>query len=251
MKITILFLLLSLPLTGQFLVPEWRGSDQSSHAEWDVFSHAKFEVNAPDVVPDPDAGLLCSTSSAFLTSSRNIYSFQSPLALQLNDTTPLQVRNILLQVRTLGSGLDTAGVVLLYDDAEGETVVISPTRSFVTSEEELTGERGGIGTNYVLQWDLRENPVTGNYTLLFGASTTSLSLDRVSLDLSESYQRVLRPKPLDVRVVGNEVVVSWFGNRLLQSSGSLSGSWEDLPESVGVNEIRLPLENSTIFFRLR
>jgi len=251
MKVVLITFIMVSRLAGQFLIPEWRGAGPSSHAEWDLFSHAKFEANTPDVVPDPDAGLLSSTSSAFLTSARNIYSFQSPLSLQLDDTTPLEVRNIFLQIRTLGVGLNTGDALLLHENEEGETVATSPSRVLVIGEEDLTGERGGTGTNYALQWDLRETPVTGSYTILFGATTTSLSLDRVSLDLSESYQEVARPEPLQVRVVGDEVVVTWFGTRQLQSSGSLSGGWEVVPGSAGVNEIRLPLQGSTTFFRLK
>lgn len=251
MKILLTLFALTSSLPGQFLVPSWRSDTGSSHAEWDDFSVARFGLNFPDVVEDENATLTSSTSSAFLTSSRNIYSFQGPLALQLDDETDLQVRNILLQVRTLGSGLDREGAVLVYEDDDGETKAVPVTRTFVTSEEELTGERGGIGTNYVLQWDLREAPVSGNYTLLFRASSTSLSLDQVSLDLSESYQEVEKPQPFQLSISGSEVVVRWIGIRQLQESASLAGPWTDVPGSLEVNELRFPVEQGAKFFRLK
>lgn len=251
MKTFALFCLSTFPLSAQFLVPDSRGTEGTSHAEWDVFTEASFAPNFPDVVTDPDASITSATGSAFITSSGNLYSFQSPISLQLDDNTDLNVRSVFLQLASLGSGLDRQGVRLLADDGKGGVAVLPPTQTFVTSEEELTGERGGIGTTYGLQWDLRETPITGTYTILLSASSSSLSIDRVSLDLSESYQRIQRPEPLSVKVEGSELVVSWFGDRQLQSSSSLQSDWEDVPEAVGVNQLRMPVSGRMRFFRLR
>lgn len=108
--------------------------------------------------------------------------------MQLDDTTGLVVRNIFLQVGTLGSGMDAAEARLIYENEQGEVQVILPSQTFIASEEDLTGELGGVGTTYGIQWDLRETPLTGSYSILFDASSTSLSLDRVSLDLSSEYR---------------------------------------------------------------
>ncbi|MDF1714308.1 MAG: hypothetical protein P1U90_18875 [Akkermansiaceae bacterium] len=251
MKNMLCYLTLISPLFGQLVTPSWRDGGADSHAEWDLFTEAKFAPNFPDVAPDGDATLTCRTSSAFLTSSRNIYSFQAPISMQLDDTTGLLVRNIFLQIGALGSGLDAAGARLITEDEQGEVRVIFPTQSFIASEEELTGDRGGIGTTYGIQWDLQETPITGKYTILFDAVSTSLSIDRVSLDLSEDYRAVNKPKPLSVQVRGGDVMVSWFGNRRLQSSHSLNSGWTDVPETEGVNQIVLPLQKQATFFRLR
>ena len=206
--------------------------------------------NSPDVATDPDASLTSRTSSAFLTGSRNIYSFQAPISMQLDDTTGLVVRNIFLQVGTLGSGMDAAEARLIYENEQGEVQVILPSQTFIASEEDLTGELGGVGTTYGIQWDLRETPLTGSYSILFDASSTSLSLDRVSLDLSSEYRVISKPEPLAVRIRGNEVIVSWFGSRRLQSSKTLQDDWADVDGSEGVNQVTLPLQSGPTFFRL-
>ena len=250
MKKLICFLTLSAPVFGQLITPSWRGDESTSHAEWDVFTEAKLAPNFPDVAIDEDATLTCRTSSAFLTSGRNIYSFQAPISMQLDDTTGLLVRNIFLQIGSLGSEVNTAGIQLIVEDDLGDISVISPTQYFVGSQEELNGENGGLGTIYGIQWDLRERPFTGKYTILFEAASSSLSLDRVSLDLSENYLEVTKPRPLSIQITGEEVTVSWLGGRRLQSSQSLVDGWVDVLVAEGVNQIILPLQKSTTFFRL-
>ena len=118
-----------LPLTAQLLVPDFRGAEESSHAEWDVFTEGKFAPNLPDVASDPDATITSVTGSAFIISSGNLYSFQAPVAVQLDDATDLTVRNVFLQVATLGSGLDRQGSKLLVEDGEGEVPTILPRLS--------------------------------------------------------------------------------------------------------------------------
>ena len=113
------FLTLSVPVFGQLLTPSWRNDKGSSHAEWDVFTEANFAPNFPDVAADEDATLTCRTSSAFLTSGRNIYSFQAPISMQLDDTTGLLVRNIFLQLGTLGSEVDADGIQLILENDIG------------------------------------------------------------------------------------------------------------------------------------
>ncbi|MFT6178253.1 MAG: hypothetical protein ACJAQT_001524 [Akkermansiaceae bacterium] len=249
MKLLILLLPVILPASAQLLVPDWRGDNEAAHAEWDVFTKAKFEPNSADVASD-DATITCTTSSAFLTSSGNIYSFQAPTFFQLDDTTDFPIQNVFLQISALGSGVDVAGARLLATDQEGETVAIFPTFTFISSEEELTGENGGIGTTYGIQWDLQSTPVSGAYTILFNATESSLSLGAVSLDTSASFQKVSKPQALSVKPVGDTVVVTWFGGRVLQSSQSLVSGWSDVPGAEGVNTITLPRENQGAFFRL-
>ena len=251
MKQLLFCLILSVSAFGQLVTPSWRGEAETSHAEWDVFTEAKFAPNFPDVVADDNASLTCRTSSAFLTGGRNIYSFQAPLSMQLDDTTDLPIENVFLQIAALGSGIDAAGARLLVEDDEGQVTVILPSRNLIISEEELTGDRGGVGTIYGIQWDLRGSPMTGTYSILFDASESSLSLDRVSLDLSTEYQEVPKPQPLNVQVMGDEVRVFWFGNRRLQSSNTLDSDWVDVPGSDGVNAITLAREDQPTFFRLK
>ncbi len=250
MRIPFFLGLSALPLCGQLLVPETRGEEGSSFAKWDRFTEASFLPNPPDVVFDEDASITSTTGSAFITSSGNLYSFQAPIALQLDDSTDLQVRSLFLQLVTLGSGVDLEGARLVYEDHEGVTRSVAATRTFVASEEELTGERGGIGTTYGLQWDLREMPLSGRYALLFQARSTSLSIDQVSLDLAERFELITKPRPLSVRVEGDEVTVSWLGRRQLQSSESPGSGWMTVPGSESVSEMTFPVGPRARFFRV-
>ena len=245
-----LFLILVLPLQAQFITPEWRDEGEGEHAQWDIFTEAKFEPNSPDVVSD-DATITCTTSSAFITSSGNIYSFQSATAFQLNDSAAFPIQNVFLQISALGSEIDLEEVRLVTTDATGDTRVIAASQSFVISQDELGGERGGLGTTYALQWNLSEAPISTSYSILFESVESSLSLDQVSLDTSATFIPVTKPKPLELVPNGDELTLSWFGSWQLQSSTSLQGDWLDVPDTAGLNVVTLPMSNDTTFFRLK
>ena len=250
MKTLALILLFPLQASSQLITPEWRGLPLSNHAEWDIFTAAKFEPNAPDV-SGANASITGTTSSAFLTSSGNIYSFQAPTFFQLDASSVEGIANVFLQIKALGSSIDLAGAMLIADDADCNPFAISPTHSMVISEEQLGGERGGIGTLYTLQWDLRATPITGDYTILFNATESSLSLDRVSLDTSESYQFVPKPEPFEIDIQGGQVHLTWLGSGQLQTSSSLDSGWTDIPEATGKNALSLPLTSGPVFFRVK
>ena len=251
-KYPVLFLAFSsMSLTAQFAAPVWRGSEGSTYAEWDIFTEPKFEPNSPDVSTD-DATIVCTTGSAFLTGTGNIYSFQAPTFFQLDDLVDGSVRNVYLQIESLGSSIEVDTARLIYTPTGGETVSVAPRLAAVACEEELTGPNGGIGTVYLLQWDLRENPISDSYTILFNAASSSLSLDKVSLDTSPEYVEIPEPKPLSVEIVDGEVLVSWSCAGQLQSSTTLkSDSWADVVETTGKKSITLPLSPTPVFFRLR
>ena len=252
MQYPVLFLAFSsMSLTAQFTAPEWRGSEGSTHAEWDVFTEPKFEPNFPDVSTD-DATIVCTTGSAFLTGTGNIYSFQAPTFFQLDDLVDGPVTNVYLQIESLGSGIEVDTARLIYSPVGGETVSVAPRLAAVACEEELTGPNGGIGTVYLFQWDLRESPISDSYAILFNAASSSLSLDKVSLDTSPEYLEIPEPKPLSVEIVAGEVLVSWSCAGQLQSSTTLKNdSWADVAETAGKRSITLPLSPTPIFFRLR
>ena len=234
-----------------------------------MFTNANISdgANLPDVAQDSptnDAQLLCSTSSAFLTSSGNIYSFLSPLALQLDDSTNFQTKNIFLQVNALGSTLELDSVRLIPPNAASLDDLISPTRSFVINQEALAGEFGGLGTSYDIQWDLSLTPITGTYTILFESSESSMSLDKISLDTFDTYTEV--PIPLlslpspSIEASGGNITLSWplaeTNGAVLESTVNLidPDTWTEVntvPVSDGVNyTVTIPLSTSSTFFRL-
>lgn len=248
---TFFFVLSSVFCSGQFQVPDWRSSEGSTHAEWDVFTEPKFVANSPDVVSD-DATILCTTGSAFLTGGGNIYSFQAPTAFQLDDSVEGPVSNIFLQVQTLGSRMDLESARIIYKpDPEGAAVTIWPRLSVVACAEPLTGEFGGVGVIYNIQWDLRPAPITGSYSILFNAASSSMSLDKVSLDTSAEYTEIPEPKPLSVEIINGEVVVTWACPGQLQMSTTLEeDGWIDVSEATGKRTITMPISSAPTFFRL-
>ena len=247
------FSLLSLAsLHGQFLEPEWRGLDETNHAEWDVFTEARTNPNFPDVAADEDASITGTTSSAFITSGGNIYSFSAPTFFQLDDSTDFPVANVFLQISALGSGVDLDTVRLIYSNAEGETIQVFPGQVMTLSEEELGGERGGIGSVYTMQWDLSDEPISGAYTILFNAEASSMSLGAVSLDTSASFMEVSFPQSLSLSVEEGLVNLSWLGDGQLQTCISLNeNDWVEVVEARGVNEVSLPIESSSAFYRVQ
>ena len=244
-----IFLMLALPLQAQFITPEFRGSSQSEYAEWDQFTEAKFIDNSPDVAPD-NATILCFTSSAFLTSTGNIYSFQSPTSFQLDDSAAFPISNVFLQISGLGSGIDLENVRIVVDTPAGETLVVFPDQKFIISQEELGGENGGIGSTYALQWDFSEMPILGSYAILFNSIESSFSLDKVALDTSADFLSVSKPLPLTMTHTEDTVTLAWLGTQTLQTSTNLSGSWTNVPTPAGANSITLPIAENSTFFRL-
>lgn len=250
MKTALLTLFSIVPALAQFLTPDWRGNTHSSHAEWDVFTAARFSPNFPDVVAD-DATIICTTPGAFLTGGGNIYSFQAPTFFQLDDTAEFVIQNVFLQISAMGSGVDVSGARLIATNSDGDTVALPPVKTFISSEEELTGERGGIATTYGIQWNLADMPVSGSYSILFNATESSLSLGGVSLDTSGVFVEIVKPLPLKIEPVDGEMVITWFGDRQLQSSTSLESGWVDVPDSAGVNSIVISIAGQATFFRLQ
>ena len=258
MRSTFLFLTLTVPLSAQFLTPNWRNSPESEHAHWDRFTSAHSAPNAPDVASDSptnDAKITGITSSAFLTSSGNIYSFQSATSFQLADSTNFPIRTVFLQLATAGSEIDSSSVRLFTTSGSGESQIILPTSALVLNQDTLDGEFGGLGTTHAFQWDLSDSPVSGNYRIIFSAAESSMSLDQVSLDTSSNFEEV-RPKVPAPRISlsPEEITLTWNGSFILQSSPDLS-SWTDVSrEPVLTDEERkvaLPLASEPVFFRLR
>lgn len=250
LKALLASILLSGQAPAQFINPDWRDADLTEHALWDFFTQPSLTPNDPDIVED-NATLTCTTPSAFITSSGNIYSHQAPAAFQLDDSAPFPIHNIVLQISALGSGIDLEAARLIFENDEGTTVALPPLKSFILSEEELGGERGGLGTTYVLQWNPRTIPPSSTYSILFNASESSLSLDKLSLDTSSTFFPVTKPKPLSIERNSDSVTLTWFGDWELQSSTSLASAWVTVPGSNSTNTITLPLASESTFFRLK
>jgi hypothetical protein len=267
-KLLALTLLTAPLLPAQFITPEWRGSENSEHAEWDIFT-SDSEPNRPDLVidsPSEDATLRCNTPTAFVTSSGNIYDFQSAIALQIDDSADFPIKSIFLQVRGLGSTLDLSTVRLVPPDAVTLEDIITPSEQFLIESGDTDQGRGGNDLTYAFQWNLTAEPLQGTYSILFKAAESSLSLDQVSLDTSDQYRVVPEPgtstEPIPIPAIsisGDEITLSWPSGEdiALQSSQNLAdpGSWQPVTEPIttsdGSAQVTLPMTASATFFRLQ
>ena len=259
-----------LPLCAQFISPLWEGDENTEYAEWDFFTEASVDPNFPDVAQDEptnDATVTCSTPSAFVTSSRNIYSFLSPLSFQLDDSAEFPVRNVVLQIFSQGSELDLNSLQLIPGDAQSLDDIVIPNLVALLDQEALTGVNGGLGSSYLVQWDLSEAPLTGTYSLLFSSEESSMSLDKLSLHTSDTFVEVILPKVAaeevtapSLRVEGENIIVSWplasSGDLILEMTSDLSDaeSWTEVvhepTETESEYEQSFPLSNGSFFFRL-
>ena len=248
------------PAAAQFLTPEWRGEAANEHAAWDIFTEASLAANLPDGavdLPTEDARLTCTTSSAFLTSSGNIYSFQSASAFQIDDSADFPIKNVFLQISALGSEVDPDSVSLIATHGTGETSQYFPARNFVLDQRELEGEFGGVGTTYAFQWDIEETPVNGGYSILFAAAESSMSLDELALDTSGSYLEVPIPEPKlpdpTMQIADGMITLNWPQRYLLQTTDTFS-NWDEVSETStegGLKKVTLPLSSEATFFRLK
>lgn len=156
----------------------------SLFAEWDSFE-TPSSPNSPDVgsfvggvLPDDALGfdVFDRGSSSFITSGGNIYSFSDLVRPQIEfggfGLGGGQRTTILVQVRTQGSELDPATVVL--DGTIGPVEIVELDR-------QTLGGFGGALVDTLVRFEVDAS--ASGHIVTFDASASSMSLDRVAVDL--------------------------------------------------------------------
>lgn len=212
----ILLALAAQPAVAAFLTPdsttspfeEWTRSDvDSSYAEWDEFSDPAGP-NPPDVGAfGPTTADLIETggNGAFITSGGNIYSFSGATDFEVSvpayNYGSSYTTRVVMQIRTLGNGLDLPSVVLSYDGlAQG----LAPDYTTELARTALGGF-GGVEIDNIFAWDVLTSP--GDFQIGFSAAGTSMSLDRLVVDTFahtgdfSSYPAIV-PEPTAIVLVG-------------------------------------------------
>jgi len=179
------------PATAAFVTPVendprfgWsRNAANSTYQEWDVFTDAEGAPgNSPDVGnfnPNGTANLQQTEAGAFLTGGGNIYSFSAATKFVVDvpdyDLANSQSSTLVAQFRTLGTELDYTSIRLTPDGG----TALAPT-SAQELERVPLGGFGGSQVDYLARWVVPGN--ASGYTLNFGASGSSMSLDRIAID---------------------------------------------------------------------
>ncbi len=218
-KPTIAFFMLAcagqtvLGATNNFVVPQFRGSLDSTVGYWEEFSVAYGAPgNRPSASGYTSDAVLTQVGSptAFLTGTHNIYDNAAPTAFTLEDSAPFTVASLVLQTRTVAFEIDYSAVSLSYTDGAGSHIALPMFR--------LELDRGA-GVSSLWEWDLRGLEVE-DYTVSFEAANPSMSFDSMTLDVSKNFETV--PEPTPMALLGLSLV--WLGWRRVRSSGRQTAS---------------------------
>lgn len=167
------------------LIPSWSGGPDTRSAQWDSFTQASGGANIPDGAGSSPFSLMNFAPGAFVTGAGNIYSVNTALYLMItggtlgNAASPTQV---VMNVATAGSVLNTSGVRLSLFDSLGNSIQLEPTSSELRADAPAQPQ-GAIQT-WAFTWNTTFVPFQASgFRVEFGASAPSMSLDAVRLDM--------------------------------------------------------------------
>ena len=169
-------------------IPSWAGSANTQFAQWDSFTQASGGPNAPDSAGSSPFSLFNFAPGALITGSGNIYSQTSALYIMImggslgNAATPT---DIVMNVATAGSVMDTGSVKLSIFDNAGHSAVLSPTSAELRADAPVPPQ--GSAQTWAFSWSIGNLgfAATG-FRIEFLASAPSMSLDAVRLDMGYS-----------------------------------------------------------------
>ena len=167
------------------LIPSWSGGPNTQFAQWDSFTQASGGANIPDAAGSSAFSLMNFAPGSFVTGAGNIYSINTALYLMImggtlgNAASPTQV---VMNVATAGSLLNTAGVRLSLFDNVGNSMQLAPSISQLRADAPAQPQ-GAIQT-WAFTWNITSVPFQASgFRVEFGASAPSMSLDAVRLDM--------------------------------------------------------------------
>ena len=226
-------------------------SGGTAFAEWDAFNDASGGANHPDTgsggttgfssapvlrQTDPNAG-------AFITSSKNIYSFSGVTRFAIDGTFGGDLRNLVLQFTTFGSEIDYDSLRFRYGPSFDS--FLAPTTAAPTA-----GSPGQV--NYLAQWDL--SPLGGlndPFRISFAAAGTSTSFAAARIDASDTFNDVAPAAPViehpgDYLAYAGETVsiqIEATGDPFVYSADGLP-AWLSLDNATGLISGTVPPESS-------
>lgn len=188
--------------TNNFVVPQFRGSADTTVGYWEEFTVAYGAPgNRPSAAGYTTDAVLTQVGSptAFLTGTHNIYDNAAATSFTLAETTPFNIGSVVLQARTVAFEIDYNAVSLAYLDGTGSHSVQPSFR--------LELDRSS-GVSSLWEWDLRGLGVK-DYTVSFKAADPSMSFDSMTLDTFKGFETVPEPAPLALLGLG----LAWLARR--------------------------------------
>lgn len=193
---------------AQYLIDPFNAPDTAS-AEWEYFTTATGPNDAQSAVLNgvdvtgTNAGnfnTYDSSGASFITSGGNIYSFASALNINVESTlSSFTPNNVLLQIRTLGREYDPTSIFLVGTVDGVNDIMIAPDFVFESDRQgdlfipPAPGLEPTISYEVItaFQWDLEDLGDANfslldnaNFSIVFDALSSSMSLDVVQLDLA-------------------------------------------------------------------
>lgn len=186
-------------LAGNFVIPGIRANDGTEFSFWDQFLSApgggNFEYdNLPAIGGGIDSEgntsnnstavfVQTGTSTAFVTSSRAIYSFAEPTSFEVRYTpqSANPVNNIIFQTQTGGIRLELDDILLRYTASDNSTFLLTPHFKALDDPQS-----GGFSERLMsgFQWNT-EGLDIGTFELVFAAAEGSMPIWEAQLDVVE------------------------------------------------------------------
>ncbi|MDA0214055.1 MAG: hypothetical protein O2875_01675 [Planctomycetota bacterium] len=175
------------PASADFInpiVPPWRGSPDSDFYGWESFTSPFGGPNLTNYAgTEANAALFNFGPGAFITSTGNLYGASNPLSISIYAGLTAQVNEVILNVSTIGTIINTNSVRLDISDNNGNTISINPGFMELRSDTAAPGGQGQIQTR-AFRWMLQGLPFPATrFELGFNSQTNNISLDAASVDI--------------------------------------------------------------------
>ena len=120
---------------------------------------------------------------AFITGTGNLYGASNPLSISIYGGLTAQVNEVILNIASIGTIINTNSVRLTISDNTGNSFSVNPGFMELRSDSPAPGGQGQIQTRS-FRWMLPGMlfPAT-RFELSFASQTNNLSLDAVSADI--------------------------------------------------------------------
>ncbi len=165
-------------------VPTWRGTSSADFYGWESFTSAFGGPNLPNYTGTESAAALFNFGSgALITGTGNLYGAGGPLSISIFGGLTGAVSEVILNLSTVGTGVNLNSVRFSIFDNSGNSVALAPTSSELRSDAPAPGGQGQIQT-WAMRWVVAPLAIGSNrFVVDFNSTTANMSLDAVSLDM--------------------------------------------------------------------